>query len=346
MDAKSTRRMIQALRQRADPLLVADLPPIPPREPPAGEILQVTLDSERGQLALFDAVAVADDLLLLAHGHLGARLVSPDGRVRARWDLPTHNLGVAARGGGGLLRSGAGAAGKITRLDLVSRQVRAWSTLRLKHVLPSFDGSILVVIDDDGIALLDALADPPRILWRELDRDTRILRIARTPPSLTALVNLAPAMTSGKRLTQLWSWQLPDMTLRLRRNLDLSDDILAGIVTSGQLVTLEDRSSSGASILRYEGYKDAVVVAANLATDSTIDSSGSTYAIVTPDAEGGAGLSVMTGMRHVVQAKLFDSEGIGIREHDERLTIWNRAGCLAAVRITTSNLSANLRTSL
>lgn len=346
MDAKSTRRMIQTLRQRADPLLVADLAPIPLRKALAGEKLQVTLDSERGQLAVFDAVALADDLLLLAHGDFGARLVSPDGRVRARWDLPTHQLVVADHGGSVLLISKAGADRQINRLDLVSRQVRAWSTLRLKHVLPSFDGSILVVVDDDGIALLDALADPPRILWRELDRDARILRIARTPTSLTALVNFAPAMASGKRLTQLWSWQLPNMILRLRRNLDLSSNIQDAVVTSGQLVTLEDRSSSGASILRYEGYKDAVVVAANLAKDSTIHSSSSTYAIINPDADGGADLAVTTGMQHVVQAKVFDREGIGIREHDERLSIWNRAGCLAAVHITTSNLSANLRTLL
>jgi hypothetical protein len=215
--AKAAHRVIQNLRSRADPLMNADMPAIRTRRAETDEALELSLGEEPGQLAVLDAVLLADDSMFLALGGYGVRLLTPDGRVRARWDIPTHQLVVADHGGTVLMVSHNGDDREIYRLDLATRTVRRWTTLRVREVLSSFDGGVLPVVDDDGIAFLDTTAETPRIIWRELDISQTVVRIGRTPSALTALVQTAPTALTPNALTQLWSWDLPESPRRVRR---------------------------------------------------------------------------------------------------------------------------------
>jgi hypothetical protein len=88
-----------------------------------------------------DAVALAGGILV-ALGELGVRLLTADGRVRARWGVPTDGLVVADHGGSVLLLNRGETIVDVHTLDLVTRRVRHWSTLSLRRVLPSYDGTL------------------------------------------------------------------------------------------------------------------------------------------------------------------------------------------------------------
>jgi hypothetical protein len=343
LEAQSAQRVIRRLRVRADPVVNADLPTISPRRPPAGDAVDLSFPVEPGQMPVYDAVPLADGGMLLAHGDLGVRLVTSDGRVRARWDVPTHEFVMADHGGSVLLVTRSGDDRDLHHLDLGTRRVRRWATLRVKHVVPSFDGGVLVIVDDDGIALMDVLGEQPKIIWRELDRESEIFEIGRTPTDLTALVRSPSIVAGGAPVLALWNWQLPGMTLRLRRNVVIEPRVRAWAVTSGELITIEDGDQP--ALVRYKGYADPETVRL-LPENATITANGNAYATSFAMEDGRVGVALTFAGRTIVNGVLPAGSNVGVRSHGDRCTLWDQDGRVAVVDATHPALLAMVRTSV
>ena len=340
------RRVVRALTHRADPVIAADLPPIPHPTRTPDQPLRRTLPAEAGQLPVYDAVPLPDGTLLLAHGDLGARLVSADGRVRARWDVPTHHVVMADHGGSAILVARYGSDDQLRRLDLATRKVRAWTTLSSRYLLPSFDGSLLTIIDDDGIALIDALADKPRVLWRELDRNNMVRGITRSAANLTALVDVPPATPTGERRLELWSWDLPGMTLRIRKPISLSVDVVDMTVVPGALLTLAGPPGAPLVLSSHRGYTTPAVLATGLPAESALVSSGSSHVVLSPHPPDGCSLTVAVAGTTLAEFTLTAGKEVGIREHRDRLAIWTPTGALTVLDRSHAELLAEFRTML
>ncbi|MBN9620366.1 MAG: hypothetical protein J0H43_11640, partial [Actinobacteria bacterium] len=97
----ASSRLLHQLGRRADPLVRADLPTPPPTV--HGATIEVTAPEEAGDVPLTDAVALSTRDILVAYGGAGVQLLTADGRVRARWDVPAHQLVVADSGATALL---------------------------------------------------------------------------------------------------------------------------------------------------------------------------------------------------------------------------------------------------
>jgi hypothetical protein len=206
-DVPVDQKLVRQLTERADPLMAADLPAIR-QKAVSGEVV-LTAPAAPGQMMIHDAVTLGGGAILVAQGELGVSLLTLDGRVRARWNVPAHQLVVADHGGSALLVARYGQVSEIHRLDLATRRVRRWTSIRVRKFLPSFDGSVAVAADEDGLAFFDVHSAQPRIVWRELDRDTVMHAVRRSPNSLAAFVQVQDAQ-------ELWRWELPGMTLRGR----------------------------------------------------------------------------------------------------------------------------------
>jgi hypothetical protein len=345
LDERTARRTLRALRERADPLITTDLPSLGWQARSPRATLEVTAPAHPGQLPVFDAAVLAGGAVLVAGGDFGVRLLTPDGRVRARWDVPAHQLIVADHGGSVLLAAWRGAIGEVHRLDLASRRVRRWATLHVRQMLPSFDGGLLTVIDDDGIALLDALADRPRVVWRELGRDTTVHQIGRSPTSLAALVSQPVDWPRGARF-ELWRWDLPGMTLRQRPHARVDGALGAAILTTGRLLTLHPDPAGDSLLLRWHDGRRVLAERALPHDPATaILTSGDVHAVLVPSDDGivaeiAADLTGAPAVRAVFPA----ADSIGMRLHARIVTIWDRRGRLVAADLDGPRLRTSLRT--
>jgi hypothetical protein len=290
--------------------------------------------NEPGALPVYDAAALRGGAVLVAHGDHGVRLLTMDGRVRARWDLPVHALVLADHGGSALLITGSRSLRTIRRLDLSDRRVRPWTTLPDWRILPSFDGSVLTVVDDDGIAFLDTLSDRPKVLWRELEKDHSVWAINRSPGSLTALVSVKPGPLAQQWRLDLLSWELPMLALRLRRVIpkDAADGHNA--VLPGQLVVSDQQQGA---VTRYAQQQEPDKRGVGLPI-----SSGDALGLVTADCS----LDIQVGDRQVARVACPDQQQPQIRLHDGLVTVWAQDGRIAVIDSGSSNVLANFRTRL
>ncbi|MGW4207368.1 bpX6 domain-containing protein [Lentzea sp. NPDC004789] len=198
----------RALKKLADPLLAADLPKAPR---PRRDVPDLVFPALPAQLVVHDAVALRGNAVLVALGDQGTRLLTGDGRTRARWDVPAHQVVIADHGGSALLVGRRGAVCEVHHLDVASRKVRHWTTLAHRAFVGSFDGGIAVVRGPDGLEFLDVRRNRPTAVWRELDRDAVVLGLARNEHSLAVVFT-----NRGDRAVERWRWELPGLTLRER----------------------------------------------------------------------------------------------------------------------------------
>jgi hypothetical protein len=270
----------------------------------------------------------------VAHGDHGVRLLTMDGRIRARWDLPVHALVVADHGGSALLIRRSATLSTIHRLDLAERRIRLWTTLPSWTILPSFDGSVLTVIDDDGLAFLDTLSDRPKVLWRELDRTQRVGQdINRSPEALTALVGIEPGNVNKKWRLELISWELPSLTLRLRRPIeDQLEQFTATL--PGRFVT-----SDLTNLSRYVQHQKPVLQENVFRLPY---SSGEALGLMS--GEGVFEIEVKD--RLVATVDCPDQRRPGLRLHDGLVTVWTQDGRVAVIDSGNSKVLGNLRTRL
>lgn len=206
-------RVREVLRRRADPLLHADLPAVRAASARVVEALEAPAQPA-GVMPILDAVPLRGGRTLVGLGEAGCRLLSPDGRTVAAWDVPTHAIVAADHGGSVLLLARRGAATEVVALDLATRRPRPYGPVVASHAADSFDGATWAAVDERGIAFLDLLAERPTVAWRELEPAWTCHAMARDSEQLAALVTVVDQLGVGR--LESWWWHLPTMTLRAR----------------------------------------------------------------------------------------------------------------------------------
>ncbi|MEV4825164.1 bpX6 domain-containing protein [Micromonospora sp. NPDC049274] len=338
-DAGERRRIAGRLRNRADRLAATDLPPLPVgRTPARGGRVDITAAGEAGQLPLHDAVLLSGRTILTAHGDFGVRLIGLDGRTRARWDVPAHQLVVADHGANLLLVARRGPSSELRVLDLSTRRLRPPVAVAAHRVLPSYDGALVTVVDDDGLAFVDLTADAPRVAWRELDAGSVVLDVARSPTSLAALVRLTHQPGSGAVSTEVWRWSLPSLMLRDRRVVDLDGLSSAGVLASSTLVTT-----------RHDEHADTYHVTGHGAAGLTLDAKPTLLAsgglsALRLDGPFDTTVETADGALRVVFPQAVGA--IGLREHAGALTVWEQNGRLVVIDRVRGQAVTRLRTRL
>ncbi|RZT77837.1 hypothetical protein EV382_1003 [Micromonospora violae] len=338
-DADERRRIAGRLRRRADRLAAADLPPLPAGRAPAQDTpIDITSTDEAGQLPIHDAVLLSGRTILTAHGEFGVRLIGLDGRIRASWDTPAHQLVVADHGANVLLVARRGPACEIRSLNLSTRRLRPPVVITAHYVLPSYDGALLTVVDDDGIAFIDLTADTPHIAWRELDPTIAVLDIARSPTSLAALVRVNHQLGSGAARTEVWRWDLPSLMLRARRTVDLNGLTSIAVLASSRLMTTSHDEHSDTYNVIGHGAE-----ARNLETKPTLLASCGMSALRI-DRPDDTTVEIADGKLRVVFPPT--DGAIGFRRHADALTVWEQNGRLVVIDLTLRQAVARLRTRL
>jgi hypothetical protein len=340
----STRRILRSLENRADPLAVADMAALTSRRrTPAAGPLRLTAPTEPGQLPVYDVATLPDGSILVAHGDFGARLLTPDGRVRARWDAPTQQLVVADHGGAALLLSLPGSVTQAHHLDLDSSRVRPWATLRAYRVLPSYDGRTLIVLDGQGIAFLDTLADRPRVVWRELDKDVAVHAIGRTPDRLTAVVTAPSPIPRRPGQVELWTWELPSIELRMRSPVP-ADMTTPPVVAGDQVLALFATPEDGLEVRRIldYGHRETDV---RLPQGAVLRANGNAYL-----AQVGNDATVVVVPAFGEQSKLYvtfpTDAPVGLRHHAGVVNLWDTDGRIVCVDPSRPSTTNCLRTTL
>ncbi|MFD5465083.1 bpX6 domain-containing protein [Kitasatospora sp. NPDC127059] len=337
------------LLKRADPLVAADLPKPRRTVPGSGGALAVTAADRPGTLPVLDAARLDSGLLLVACGHAGVRLLGPDGRARARWDVPAEQLVLADHGGTALLVSRYGAVREVFRLDLATRRVARWTALRVREVVPSYDGRHLLTVDEDGIAVLDTRAARPTVVHRELGGDQRTVgRISRTAASCAAVVRTRAGRHTVE-LTELWRWDQPDWELRARdqAELDAADSDRVALA-DGRLLSVRPGEAPGASVLAWtgRGRAEQTVTAPSSVTPPPVRlSADGTHWAFTEHTEDGLRATVggPSGAAFTAVLPAASEPPVLLRAHAGALTCWHRSGRVLAVRTDGTELLADLR---
>ncbi|WP_030267055.1 bpX6 domain-containing protein [Streptomyces sp. NRRL B-24484] len=358
------RARFDRLLARADPLTAADLPrPVRPGRS-GGRPLELTAADRPGTLPVLDAAYLHSGALLLACGQAGVRLLTPDGRTKARWDTPADRLVLADHGGNALVIADHGRVTEISRLDLATRTLRPWTTLRSTATLGTYDGRHLIGVDAHGIVVLDTAADRPTVVWRELGGDNaQGDQRPAGPPSRTANRCSAIVLTRprfGTGLTECWTWELPGW--RLTSRTALTDDELgsagtfvglAALAGGGRLLTTADREA-GRTTLRWFGVPTPGPFTVDGLPVAPPHTDGDDWALTVP-VSGTGDLTVRAGRRPTdsplltlrVPAAPSGPDGrptpVGVRRHATTATYWHRSGRILALADDDTTVLANLR---
>ena len=341
LTGRAGRAILQRLRERADPLLRADLPPFEPASAPAGVGL-LHAPAEPGAATVGDAVCLEQGLLV-AVGERGLLLLAHDGRTTARWSVPADRLVVADHGAVVLVVSHGERLDELHRLSLGPRRVTRWASLPRATALQSFDGAILTHAQPDCIAGIDTLGARPRELWRELGDDSRVLAVTRGERWMSAIVDVALQGSRAQRSIERWTWELPSRRLR-SRELWAHDWPVPTLQTTadGTLLWLEQdelgatehrqdvdrrqqtaRAPAGAALL-VSGEHSALLAAAD----------GELRVSVRAGAPGHAALAVVA---------FENAATAGFRVHAGVATVWAPDGRVVAVDLATRAAVASVR---
>lgn len=325
----------RAFRKRADPLLAADLPRGPaaqPRTPPD----PLNVDArEVGQVAVHDAVAVGHDTILVALGELGVQLLAHDGKVRARWDVPTHKIVIADHGTRALLAADRSGVHTLHQLDLPISKPKPLPPVRTHVLLDGYDGARIVTADDQGLHWLELANGRWRVAWNEL-AETRVSihDLNRAPGTMSALFT--------DHEVHAWQWELPSVTLRQRGK--VGEPQPQCLLATGHLGWLLPVGSSYELMWQTPmGYKTQDNVA-GLSGDCVLRAMGKGYAIVQHSED-------QTTLRVRPAIDTPDLAVIGIdpdgspraRMFGQHVTVVNPAGCVVVLDSERHEVVANLR---
>lgn len=357
------RRVTQAMRGRAGALLAADAPTLVVAAAPRPDgAWQVTAAAGPGRHLVLDAVALPAGVLV-ALGGAGIRLLTADGRVRARWEQTAHRLVVADHGTSVLLVAGGERTRDLQRLDLATRQVRPWTVLPRGFVPGCFDGAVLPVLDAEGLAFLDTTGLPgarPRTVWRELEPGVRVLALERGAGAMSAWVQGSPVNTD--LVPELWTWALPGLQLRTRVRRELGDDapVEAVALSAGcGLLSLHTPASRRAGepapvVVRWHPADHGLGWSIDGADLAGVAASGPHLAVVRRGDEG-LTLEVLADpsgrvrrgeppalSRPILRAGFPAAEEVALRHHGDVVTVHDGTGRVVAVDVGTGRVVANL----
>jgi hypothetical protein len=168
LSAKDLQRFLSAY---GDPALFADMPPgkLPAAAPKglsSSTVVHEWSAPERGPLAVFDAVALDDDQLLLALGESGAAVVDSNGRILRRFSVPAQRIVIATTRQVALLLARRERLWRVSRVDLVTRQVTDLGMIELQYFADTFDGIAWTLAQDTTVRVLDTQHTLGTALWQ------------------------------------------------------------------------------------------------------------------------------------------------------------------------------------
>ncbi len=211
--APTAPRDLRALAKHAqDAALAADIPDTRAALPSGPQhFVQLIAAQDVGRTPLFDAARLPNGQLLVACGEGGVRWVTRHGKPVAHFDVPAHRLVVSDHGDRVLALAPRGSLTVVSKIDLHARRARPWLDLPVEGGADTFDGAVWYVREPRAVVALDVLARRSSAVWR-VALEGRPRHLTRSPTSLVFVVE-------GDDKRELWSYQLPSVTLRARREL-------------------------------------------------------------------------------------------------------------------------------
>lgn len=351
-DETSTRRIVNALIHRADPVLRADLPSFAwhrRASRTAGAPFEINAVEGVGQLAVHDVVPLPGGTLLVALGSHGVRLLTPDGRTRAQWDRPTERIVMADHGGTALLANDIGDGGwDLHTLDLTTRQVRAWLPIRATRLASSYDGATLTVVDEAGtINFLDVRATSVRSLWREVTDEAAVVDLARGPGKLSAVVRHPASDLRPMEWLEVWHWDLPSLGLRSRGHLDWLDGQVR--LTTGGIVQLETNEHPAGSytLVTDRGGPQVRRIAWEPGSFLQLTTDGVRHAVTSSGADGTrVAISPVSSRDADLTVHFPDSVTASFRSHHDLVAVWDLSGRIVVADLENRQVLGNFRTRL
>lgn len=177
--------------------------------------------SERGPSHVHDAALLPDGKLLLALGEAGACVLARDGRVVTRFFEPAYQLVLSDHGDRAIAIAPRGPARRLAKLDLLRRRAQPWCDVSFDTFAATYDGSLWFAAKGDTAYAIDATAAGWEHLWKVDHRGSAALALARDARALCIWFG-----------DELWSYELPTLTLRRRAALKLpTGATVSGTVT-------------------------------------------------------------------------------------------------------------------
>ena len=178
------KTMQSLMRLNPDTLLQADLPggELPGTEArpllkqPA--LLSVEAPTAGSHPAL-DAVLLDEGRYLVATGEAGALMTDATGRVLARFAVPAYRLVVAHSGQLALALAQRDGLWRVSRIDLVQRQVSDLGLSEIDHFAGEFDGIGWTVARGRRVQVIDTGRSLRDVLWQVNRRGDRAVGHAR-----------------------------------------------------------------------------------------------------------------------------------------------------------------------
>ena len=225
------------LRASGDTVFQADVRSLRKRTAAASTVVPLRLRHEpleisrqaadRGAIAVCDAALMPDGRMLVAAGEVGALLLSPEGKMIARFAEPTSRIVASDHGDRAILTATRGEVCRLSRLDLLERRVRPWCDARIDRFAPDFDGLTWFVARGGTLYAVDATAPRFEHLWKVDEAGAVVREVRRSTTSMSAWFEwLPPTASQRARPPEVWTYELPSLTLRRRQPVEAHDESL------------------------------------------------------------------------------------------------------------------------
>ncbi len=173
--------------------------------------------SSVGAFEVLDAVVLPDRRVLVALGEAGLRVLAPDGRAIASFDVPTDALVLSDEGTRALSVTKRGSLSVVHRVDTAQRRVGdRFEIFGLESFARTFDGERWAVSLEGVGQVLDVSEDTPRSLFRV--RDVRVIEVDRSPGFVSFIASSGPMPSAPSGLERL-RYEEKGLVLRERRAL-------------------------------------------------------------------------------------------------------------------------------
>jgi hypothetical protein len=184
--------------------------------------------ADRGAIAVCDAAQMPDGRMLVAGGEVGVWLLSPEGKMIARFAEPASRIVASDHGDRAILIATRGEVCRLSHLDLLGRRLQPWCDARIDHFAPDFDGLTWFVARGGTLYAIDATAARFESLWKVDEAGAVVRQVRRSATTMSAWFEWLPPKTSQRqtRPPEAWTYELPSLTLRRRQPVEAHDERL------------------------------------------------------------------------------------------------------------------------
>lgn len=317
--------------------------------------------ADRGTMAVRDVALLPDGSMLVGAGEVGALLLSPQGKVQARFAEPTSRIIVSDHGDRSILAAKRGELYRLSRIDLVGRRVRPWCDARIDQGAPDFDGLTWFVSRGGAVYAIDATASRFEQFWKADEADAVVRDVRRSSTGMSVLFDWERKGSSKRpsRPCEVWTYELPSLTLRRRNAIEASGGplVVKSVSAEGEVAgwsTIADpqagwpRATKAWRQTQSGERKDAFEVseAASMLTWAGTPWLSRDWALFPTQETGRVVLHLLDMATLQVRAEL-SLEGetltIGARFQDERLIVFDDAGRILTISLSNGEIVREFR---